>query len=256
MSQYRMIHTDFVLGVLLTSTLLLVLFSSYVRSILVLTIFCHPYSRLKKMIKSILLVLSFLFGSSRFGLENGSSINSDHDLVAIAYNSYDARSETLVFASVDENEDPSGDFSTINAGMGQHLWAIDESGPELKRGWMFRFRLTIQAVIDEYNRRGKQDFIAMVSDASDVYVSRSSDGKTLEELRRRFINDFSDHKIVFSTQIYCCNPWELRSFGRADWDQLYEDIGEPTSIYKHLNAGLYMGYASAIIQMADEMHLW
>jgi hypothetical protein len=197
----------------------------------------------------------FLFLTSRtFGLGNGSTVSDD--IVLIAYNSYDARSETLVFASVDENEDLQGDFSTVNAGMGQHLWAIDESGPELKTGWMFRLRLTIQAVIDEYNRRGKNDFIAVVSDAADVYVSRSINGKTIEELKRRFFDDFPESEIVFSTQIYCCNPWELHSIGRADWDRLYEDVGEPSSIYKHLNAGLYMGYASSIIQMADEMGLW
>eukprot|EP00977_Amphora_coffeiformis_P013990 scaffold3822_cov181-Amphora_coffeaeformis.AAC.5 len=180
---------------------------------------------------------------------------AEHDMVVIAYNSYDARSETLVFASVDENEDPNADFTTLNAGMGQHLWTIDEEGQELKRGWMFRLRLTIQAVVDEYNRRGQEDFIAMVSDASDVYVSRSIKGKTIETLKQRFLNDF-DSKIVFSTQIYCCNPWELHSFGRNDWDHHYEKVGEPSSIYKHLNAGLYMGYASAIIEMANEMQLW
>jgi hypothetical protein len=193
--------------------------------------------------------------------ETGTSMgHDDHDVVAIAYNSYDARSETLVFASVDENEEYAVEYgtnvSTLNAGMGQHLWKIDPEGPELKRGWMFRLRLTIQAVMDEYNRRGQKDFIAMVSDAADVYVSRSINGKTLETLKHRFLNDFPEHKIVFSTQIYCCNPWELHSFGRKDWDRHYETVGEPSSIYKHLNAGLYMGYASAIIEMGEQMELW
>jgi hypothetical protein len=182
----------------------------------------------------------------------------DPDMVVIAYNSYNARNETLIFASIDENVnlDSRDHFGTLNAGMGQHLWVIDESGPELKRGWMFRLRLTIQAVIDEYNRRGKQDFIAMVADGGDVYVSRSLHGSALEVLKERFLNDFQGHQIIFSTQIYCCNPWELHSFGRADWDAHYEKAGKPSSIYKHLNAGLYMGYASAIIEMAEEMQLW
>jgi hypothetical protein len=194
---------------------------------------------------------------------SSSSVNDEPDLVVIAYNSYDARNETLIFASVDENERPHHndhdgelDFTTLNAGMGHHLWTVDEDGPELKRGWMFRLRLTLQAVIDEYNRRGQKDFIAMVSDAADVYVSRSLDGDSLVQLKDRFLNDFPESRIVFSTQIYCCNPWELHSFGRADWDEHYSKVGEPESVYKHLNAGLYMGYASAIIEMADEMHLW
>lgn len=183
---------------------------------------------------------------------------ADQDMVFVAYNSYDARSETLIFASIDENVnvDNRRESDTLNAGMGQHLWAIDETGKELKRGWMFRLRLTIQAVIDEYERRGKQDYIAVVSDAADVYVSHSLDGNALQLLKDRFLNDFDGRQLVFSAQIYCCNPWELHSIGRADWDGHYERTADPASIYKHLNAGLYMGYASAIIQMADEMQLW
>lgn len=184
------------------------------------------------------------------------SLTSDPDMVVIAYNSYDARDETLIFASIDENESPEGQFATINAGMGEHLWLVDEEGLELKRGWMFRLRLTVQAVIDEYNRRGQQDFIAMVSDAADVYVSQSFESKTLEKLKLRFLTDFADSDIVFSTQIYCCNPWPLHAIGRKDWDDHYHTSGEPSTVYKHLNAGLYMGYASAIIQMAEEMKLW
>jgi hypothetical protein len=210
---------------------------------------------------STALLLSVLAGACFGHGQQGADV-ADPDMVVIAYNSYDARSETLVFASVDENESDlvgGGDaFSTINAGMGNHLWQIDEYGPELKRGWMFRLRLAIQAVIDEYNRRGHQDFIAMVSDAADVYVSKSFNGQTMAELKRRFLKDFSS-QIVFSTQVYCCNPWELHSIGRADWDRLFKEQGPdglPPSMYKHLNAGLYMGYASAIIQMADEMKIW
>lgn len=202
------------------------------------------------------LLTTFSLALSVFRSTDAVEHSADPEMVVIGYNSYDARSETLVFASIDENEGKQSYFSTINAGMGRHLWQIDEEGPELKRGWMFRLRLNIQAVIDEYNRRGQQDYIAMVSDSADVYVSRSLDGQTIEELKRRFVKDFSKSKIVFSTQIYCCNPWELHSFGRADWDRLYETVGGPDSMYKHLNAGLYIGYASAIIQMAEEMKLW
>lgn len=200
--------------------------------------------------------LALVFGPWTVHVQAEVPVTLDPDMVVIAYNSYDSRDETLVFASIDENELPGGQFATINAGMGQHLWQIDEDGLELKRGWMFRLRVTVQAIIDEYNRRGQQDFIAMVSDAADVYISQSLDGKTIEELKYRFLTDFAESQIVFSTQIYCCNPWELHSIGRSDWDRHYDKVGEPESIYKHLNAGLYMGYASAIIKMAEEMKLW
>jgi hypothetical protein len=181
------------------------------------------------------------------------------DLVVMAYNSYDAPLETLIFGSVDENEGRAvngTDENIMSVGLGEHLWTIDEEGPELKRGWMFRLRLTMQKVKDEYERRGKQDFIVMIADAIDVYITESIDKATLSQLKTRFLEDFSEHKIVFSTQIYCCNPWELHQFGRRDWDTHYEKKGEIPSMYKHLNAGLFMGYASAIIDMADEMLLW
>ena len=181
------------------------------------------------------------------------------DIVVMGYNSYDAPRETLIFGSIAENEGRATDGSDRNIqsiGLGSHLWQIDEDGLELKRGWMFRLRLTMQHVKDEYERRGKQDFVAVVADATDVFVTESLDEQTLEHLKERFLTEFSDHKIVFSTQIYCCNPWELREFGRRDWDAYYEKKGEIPSMYKHLNAGTFMGYASAIIEMADEMKLW
>jgi hypothetical protein len=204
-----------------------------------------------------ILYLAFLLiiSNACYGLDEA-PLTSETEMVVIGYNSYDARSETLLFASIDANENQPDYISTINAGMGQHLWSIDEEGPELKRGWMFRLRLTIQAVIDEYNRRDKTDFIVMVSDAADVYIAQSLNRDTVTQLKNRFLNEFSDSKIVFSTQIYCCNPWELRSIGRSDWDEHYEKAGEPPTVYKHLNAGLFMGYASAIIEMAEEMQLW
>lgn len=204
------------------------------------------------LFSSFSVLWTLLFTLPVYGHNDG----HDDDMVIIAYNSYGAKKETLLFASVDENEDSNKDLTSVSVGKGEHLFRIDEHGPELFRGWMFRMRLTMQAVIDEYKRRGEEDFIAVVSDASDVYVTRSMNGKTTDELKRRFKEDFSGSKIVFSSQIYCCNPWDLRSIGRADWDRYYEQAGGPTSIYKFLNAGFYVGYASAIIEMANEMRLW
>jgi hypothetical protein len=182
----------------------------------------------------------------------------DPELVVVAYNSNHQPYETLVFASVKAHHDAGlGDsVQTINVGSGQDLWTVDENGIEIKRGWMFRLRLTMQAVIDEYHRRGKQDFIALVADASDVYITKSVGNNTLDLLKNRFLHDMDGSKIVFSAQIYCCNPWELRSIGRKDFDSLYAARGGPETIYKYLNAGLFMGYASAIIEMTHEIKLW
>jgi hypothetical protein len=181
------------------------------------------------------------------------------DIVVIAYNSYDAPLGTLIFSSIDANEKLATDGSDPNIqsiGSGSHLWTIDEDGPELKRGWMFRLRLTMQQVKKEYERRHEQDFVVVIADAMDVYVTESLDHQTLRHLQERFESAFSDHKIVFSTQIYCCNPWELREFGRRDWDAHYDKMGDIPSMYKHLNAGTFMGYASALLEMANEMNLW
>ena len=201
---------------------------------------------------SILLILHGLVATA-------TSMDNSPEFVVMAYNSYDAPLETLIFGSINENEGRAVDGSDRNiqsVGLGSHLWAVDEYGPEWKRGWMFRLRLTMQNVKDEYERRGKEDFVVMVADATDVFVTKSLDGQTLGHLKNRFLTQFADHKIVFSTQIYCCNPWELHEFGRRDWDALYEKKGDIPSMYKHLNAGTFMGYASAIIEMADEMKLW
>jgi hypothetical protein len=181
------------------------------------------------------------------------------ELVVIGYNSYDAPLDTLLFGSIDANDGRATDGTDRNVqsvGLGSHLWIIDEDGPELKRGWMFRLRLTMQHVKDEYYRRGKQDFVVVVADAMDVYVKNSLDKNTLAQLNHRFVTEFSDHKIVFSAQIYCCNPWEMREFGRRDWDTFQNKSSNIPSMFKHLNAGTFMGYASAIIEMADEMNLW
>jgi hypothetical protein len=203
-----------------------------------------------------------LFASICFGscvLSWVHAIDTKPDIVVMGYNSYDAPLETLIFSSVKENENREFDGSDTNIqsiGLGSHLWTIDEYGPELKRGWMFRLRLTMQHVKDEYERCGKEDFVVVVADSIDVFVKESLDKNTLDQLNERFLTEFSDSKIVFSTQIYCCNPFELREFGRRDWDQYYDKRGDIPSMYKHLNAGTFMGYASALIDMSDEMKLW
>jgi hypothetical protein len=144
----------------------------------------------------------------------------------------------------------------INIGAGKHLWVFDQHGKEKQRGWMYRMRSTMQAISDEYNRRGQQDFIALVADAGDSYVTKSLGDKTLDQLKHRFLHDFEGAKIVISTQVYCCNPWELRTIARDDWNRFYESRGGPETVVKHVNAGLYMGLASAIIEMAHEMNIW
>ena len=181
------------------------------------------------------------------------------DIVVIGYNSYDTPKETLIFGSIDANEQHRTDGSDPNlqsVGFGKHLWQVGLDGLEPMHGWMFRMRLTMQHLKEEYERRGRKDFVAMVADTSDVYVTESLDKKTLHHLKERFHTEFSDFKIVFSSQIYCCNPWELREFGRRDWDAYYNKRGDIPSMYKHLNAGLFMGYASAILEMADQMKIW
>lgn len=184
----------------------------------------------------------------------------DVDLVVIAYNSRDEVSDSLVYSSIEENmeEESKANVKFINVGTGKHLWQLDNEGPEHMRGWMFRLRLTMSEVVEEYKRREGKDFIVLVADAEDVFVAKSPDGNGLDLLKHRFLTDFADHKIVFSSQVYCCNPWELRSVARRDWDKLYVSSaeGSPPSIFKHINAGLFMGYASAIREMADEMKLW
>ena len=188
--------------------------------------------------------------------------NANADLVVIAYNSNEKRTGSLIkssmYASVNEERKTKINIKLTTVGDGQALWKKDSDG--VIRGWIFRLRLTIKEVMNEYKRRNEQDFIVLLADALDVYATKSSHADTLESMLHRFVTDFSDHKIVFASQIYCCNPWDLRSVARRDWDDFFasqEDEGyAPPSMYKHLNAGLIIGYASAILEMADEMQLW
>ena len=201
--------------------------------------------------KIFLTLALFVALASRFIVGNAVS---DLDLVVVAYNSYEQPNTTLVFASADEHHH--FDHNEINVGAGHHLWIFDEYGMEFKRGWMYRFRRTMQAIVDEYNLRGQEDFIALVADASDSYITKSLGDRTLDQLKHRFLHDFGGSKIVISTQVYCCNPWELRTVARDDWNRFYTSRGGPETVVKHVNAGLYMGYASALIEMAQEMKIW
>jgi len=217
--------------------------------------------------------ISLLFALGALGLHGSLALledspptsEKDMDLVVIAYNSKEQIHHTLLSGSIDASSVKGKDaknYKLTTVGTGQDLWKMDEDGPELKRGWMFRLRLTIKEVQEEYQRRGGDDFVVLLADALDVFVPQSLQEDTLELVKKRFMADFSDHKIVFASQIYCCNPWDLRSIARRDWDDFFARHGEsggsssPPSIYKHLNAGTFIGYASAILEMADEMQLW
>lgn len=189
----------------------------------------------------------------------------DLDFVVMSFNSlHQNLSDTLVYGSMEENMNAASkeQVQYINIGMGDHLWQWDLGGKEPMRGWMYRLRRTATELVDEFKRRGEKDFIVMFSDAHDVYFTKTVGGNGLDLLKERFLQEFAPRgqKIVFSSQIYCCNPWELRSVPRRDYDNFYasspEGNGLPPTIYKHLNAGLYMGYASALIEMMHEMGVW
>jgi hypothetical protein len=143
----------------------------------------------------------------------------------------------------------------VSVGQGLPLFNPTAEG-ESTRGWMFRFRAMVEGIMKEYDARDRQDFIVVVGDAFDTFVTESAQGDTMRLIQERFHTEFGGYSIVFSSQIYCCNPWNLRDVGHAAWDDYYATIGGPKTLYKHLNAGMFMGYASAIMDMANEMEIW
>lgn len=180
---------------------------------------------------------------------------SNRDLIVVSYYSHDDPEDTLLVRSMEKE---GLNIDTRIVGIGKDLWVTDPSNkaPEITRGWMFRLRLTVRKIEAEYKRRRHQDFIALVLDAQDVYLSQTLE--SLQEIKKRYLERFHA-KIVFPGQAYCCNPWELRSVARKDWDHHYANTtsdGCPPTLYKHLNAGSFIGYASAIMRMADEMGIW
>jgi len=211
----------------------------------------------------ILLALSTLYSSGIIASAHVDepSTGEDLDLVVLAYNSvHENLEDTLLYGSMEENLNHSSKAQTkfINVGMGDHLWQWETDGQEPFRGWMYRHRRVLNELVEEYKRRNEKDFIVMMADALDVYVTKSKQGNSLDQLKKRFLSSVANegHKIVFSSQIYCCNPWELHEVARRDFDNFYSASGAPPTLYKHLNAGLLMGYASGIIEMATEMGTW
>ena len=59
----------------------------------------------------------------------------------------------------------------------------------------------------------------LLADAGDVYLSNA--GSSLFEVKEHFQAMFVDTKIVFSLQIYCCNPWSLQAVARKLWDDFF-----------------------------------
>lgn len=186
------------------------------------------------------------------------SRQEDPDLVIMFYDSFDRPYETLAVGSIEANQRDLGGVEIMSVGAGDHLWTIDDADDpyELQNWWMFRFRHYMEGIQEEYRRRGSEDFLVLIADAWDVYVTSSLNSDSLSELKRRFLQDFSEFRIVISSQIYCCNPWSLRDIARKDWDEMYEHSGGVQTINKYINAGTYMGYASSLLQMAEEMQVW
>jgi hypothetical protein len=104
---------------------------------------------------------------------------------------------------------------------------FDDATKTSGRGWMFRLRQLVQKISLEYQARGRQDYLVLVVDASDGYIGQTPTNNTLKQVRDRFLNDFGNYSIVFSSQVYCCNPPNMKQVGRAGWDEYYSTIGGP-----------------------------
>jgi hypothetical protein len=63
-------------------------------------------------------------------------------------------------------------------------------------------------------------------------------------------------QLPFRGKYFVAIPWKLRDVVRAAWDEHHAATNGPPTMYKYLNAGIYVGYASAILQMAHEMNVW
>jgi hypothetical protein len=198
---------------------------------------------------------------ARLGLSSSTSASTaptapDPDLLVIAY-STDPTDQAMLWTSAQAHssqdvQDSDNKTKMLATGLGVKL-NIHE--PQYNRGWMHRFRQVVTKIMAEYVARGGQDFLVLAGDASDAYVTKSEHNNTLSLIKNRFLHDFNA-SIVFSSQIYCCNPWNLHEVGRAAWDEHYNAVGGPETLYKHLNAGLYIGYATAIIDMANDLNVF
>lgn len=223
-------------------------------------------NRCLSLMKALILLLLMAGVSSVSTDEHAAAViqqeEADLDLVVVAYYSgayaRDEHEEPLLFRSIadhHETYEEGKQVKVISVGKGAHLWTHGHfNETEETRGWMWRFRLVIQALKEEYDRRNGEDFLALLGDAQDVYVTKSVDSNTMDLLKTRFLTEFAakDYSIVFSAQVYCCNPWNLRDVARKGWDTFY-DSRIIENFYKHLNAGIFMGYTSTILDMAGEM---
>jgi hypothetical protein len=178
------------------------------------------------------------------------------DLVLLTYSSTPVN-QSLLWGSLHEHihdADTNTNTKIIHIGLGVSLF--DDATHTSGRGWMFRLRQLVHTISLEYQARGGQDYLVLVVDASDGYIGKRLTNNTLELVKEHFIHDFDNHSIVFSAQIYCCNPPNMKQVGRAGWDEYYNSMGGPETIYKYLNAGLFMGYASTILDMSNEMKIF
>jgi hypothetical protein len=175
------------------------------------------------------------------------------ELVVVAYSTY-APDDAMLWGSAQAHSSKTQEETKMVA-VGQGIKLFDDP-PRHTRGWMYRFRQVVKGIMAEYDARDRQDFLVVVGDAFDTYVTKSSNDNTMDLIKDRFLHDFGNSSIVFSSQIYCCNPWNLHEVGRAAWDEHYDAVGGPETIYKHLNAGMFMGYASAIIDMAHDLNVF
>jgi len=219
-----------------------------------------------RLLQACLLLAIGAFSGPQSSLALEDSSADDMDLVVIAYNSKEKPEDALIYGSLNASKGDhhqAKDYQLNLIGEGMDLWRVDEQSPDNhRRGWMYRFRHNMKEVKEEYERRDGKDFIVLLGDALDVYVTKQSPKHdTMELVKNKFLTDFGDRKIVFPSQIYCCNPWELRSVARRDWDNFLASQKEKgtaphSTIYKHINAGQIIGYASAILEMVDEMQIW
>jgi hypothetical protein len=180
------------------------------------------------------------------------------DLVIVTYSTTPIEQE-LLYRSIQVQQQQQqvtiNDTKVIHVGAGIPLLVNDSLD------WMFRFRTVVQAIQDELVARDNVDYVVLVGDASDAYLSPTTTSIThngtiswSQQIVERF--EQFNASIVLSGQIFCCNPMELRDVARAAWDEHYAALGGPSTLYKYLNAGIYVGYASAIVQMAHEMNVW
>jgi hypothetical protein len=179
------------------------------------------------------------------------------DLIVVTYSTKPIKQE-LFFRSIQAQlQQPTfNDTKVIHVGAGISLMVNNSFD------WMFRFRTVVQAIQDEIMARKGVDYVVLVGDARDAYLATTTTTRngitTNTSWSQRLIERFEEFNasIVLSGQIFCCNPMSLLEVAIPAWDDHYASIGGPPTMYKYLNAGIFVGYASAILSMAHEMNVW